>query len=93
MKCKAFHDYVLINVCYHVGSTDSVFNSQSMAWRKEFGADTILDWEAPEVLKKFYPGGPPGHCKEGYPVWIDVLGTVDLKGKITDRRTDISRYM
>ena len=51
-----------------------------MAWRQEFGADTILEWDPPEVLKKYYPGGYVGTCKEGYPIWIDTLGPVDLKG-------------
>ena len=40
----------------------------------------ISHWTPPEVLVKYWPGGTYGVDKEGYPVWIDVVGTVDLKG-------------
>ena len=42
--------------------------------------ENILDWPLPEVLVKYYPGGYHGVDKEGHPIWIDTLGTVDLKG-------------
>lgn len=53
----------------------------SLVWRKKFGADTVLDdWTPPEVILKYYPGGYYGNSKKGNPIWIDVLGPVDLKG-------------
>ena len=55
---------------------------QNVAWRKKMNADNILKWEAPEVLRKYYPGGYFGFDKKGVPNWIDVLGTVDLKGEL-----------
>ena len=40
----------------------------------------MINWEVPEALKKYYPGGYCGEDKNGMPIWIDCLGTVDLKG-------------
>lgn len=56
---------------------------QSMAWRAEFGADTILkDFKEPEVMRLYYPGGLFGEDKEGRPLWIDPLGSADVKGQV-----------
>ena len=57
-----------------------MFYPQSLEWRQKMGVDTVLDWTPPEVLVKYYPGGTYGFDKEGYPIWIDTLGFVDLKG-------------
>ena len=70
-----------LEYCYAQGVLTLCVSSQSMIWRKKFGADDLLKWDAPEVLKKYYPGGYFGHDKEGCPMWIDTLGTVDLKGQ------------
>ena len=44
----------------------------TMEWRKKNGIDTILeDWEPPEVLVKYSPGGFTGFDKKGGPIWID----------------------
>lgn len=53
---------------------------KSLEWRKRYGADTLLEWDPPEVLRLYYPGGYLGHDKEGFPIWYEVIGYVDLKG-------------
>ena len=56
------------------------------AWRKQYGADTILDdYVIPEVMQKYYPGGICGQDKEGSLIWIDPCGMVDMKGGLEVR--------
>lgn len=51
-------------------------------FRECFGLDTVLtDWQPPEVLAKFTPGGFFGEDREGHPVWFDRMGNLDFRGK------------
>ncbi len=54
-----------------------------MAWRRQIGADDILDqWEPPEVLQKYYTGGFVGYDKEGFPVYLSlVISHLDFTGR------------
>ena len=56
---------------------------QSLEWRASYGADTILeDWDPPEVLKNYYPGGIFGVDKEGHPILYQLSKDFDPKGRV-----------
>ena len=53
-----------------------------MEWRRKMSVDEILDsWEVPEVASTYLPGGFLGHDKLGHPIWYELVGRVDMKGK------------
>jgi hypothetical protein len=51
-----------------------------LAWRKDYGADTLLDWKYPELFRQYFAGSYLGIDKEGYPTWYELTGRIDLKG-------------
>lgn len=67
---------------------------QHLQWKQHLQVDTIIDeFEPPEVLRKYYPGGLVGHDKQGCPVWIVPLGSLDIKGLLhSAKKTDFVRY-
>ncbi|XP_045441673.1 SEC14-like protein 3 isoform X2 [Pipistrellus kuhlii] len=51
-----------------------------MEFRKAMDIDHILDWQPPEVVQKYMPGGMCGYDRDGCPVWYDIAGPMDPKG-------------
>ncbi|XP_015680132.1 SEC14-like protein 5 [Protobothrops mucrosquamatus] len=56
---------------------------QSLAWRKQYQVDYILQtWRPPSLLEEFYAGGWHYQDKDGRPLYILRLGQMDTKGLV-----------
>lgn len=68
---------------------------EHIAWRKKYQVDTFLhDYEAPELLRKYCPGGFIDCAPGGQPVYITPAGRTDIKGLLeAATRSDFIRHL
>ena len=64
---------------FHVDRTIQMIEN-NIKWRKENNVNKIFEWDAPEVLKKYYPVSLIGHDKKGRPIWIIIQAGEDIRG-------------
>ncbi|CAD5113276.1 DgyrCDS2456 [Dimorphilus gyrociliatus] len=66
---------------------------EHLRFRRKWEIENILSWEVPLVLKTYVPGGFSGWSKDGYAVWIDVPGKIDIKGlTLSAKKSDMIKY-
>jgi len=65
---------------YHTKRAASMFMNH-LAWRETYGVDDILEKDFPEreAILRLFPQGYHGCCKEGRPIYVQHLGSVDLQ--------------
>lgn len=57
--------------------------SNSLIWRKKNQVDKMMsNYEAPQVIKDYFPGGWHHNDKDGHPLYLLRLGQMDVKGLI-----------
>ncbi|XP_070539154.1 SEC14-like protein 2 [Ptychodera flava] len=65
---------------FDVAKAETMFRTH-MDFREKWKMDTIReDFDDPEVILKYFPGGLVGQDKDGSPVLIDPMGNIDAKG-------------
>lgn len=70
---KYLYFYILTYIYYFC-------DLQHFVWRKTENIDNIMERKLPDVIYKYYPGGHCGFDKDGCPVWLDPIGSIDPKG-------------
>ena len=81
------HVFVISIIVLSFDNQGNIVLSESMyrkstQWRTDRRVAELHTWTPPEVIRKYYPGGPAGYDVDNCPVWIIPFGTADVKGDL-----------
>ncbi|XP_053135459.1 SEC14-like protein 2 [Hemicordylus capensis] len=65
--------------CFDLQKSEAMIR-KNVEFRKHMGADSIKQWQAPEIVEKYLSGGNCGFDRDGAPIWYEIIGPLDAKG-------------
>ncbi|KAJ7309541.1 hypothetical protein JRQ81_007589 [Phrynocephalus forsythii] len=65
--------------CFDLQKSEAMLRKH-VEYRKNIGADSIMEWKVPEVIEKYMTGGRCGFDRDGCPIWYEIIGPLDARG-------------